>query len=202
MHEFHPAQRTDYSRLCVCCRSSAREPLSNSMLLVSISPICTWEGFLFCLCLSCKYANLDLCVYLWVFVSTHICRNICVLTYGYRNAIAPDYFQFCVETFLCMCRVFFFSSLFWFVRCKKLLLLLYLGAFFWFSLYQWRMILFCSFSKLLPNVVNSGTFEDKFESSNKESGDGGHVHVWHQRVVWLVSNLSENRGSDLLWCLL
>lgn len=28
------------------------------------------------------------------------------------------------------------------------------------------MMLFCSFSKLLPNVVNSWTFEDKFESAS------------------------------------
>lgn len=99
MHEFHPAQRINYSHLCVCCRGSDRAPLSNSVLLVSISPICTWEGFLFCLCLSCKYANLDLCVCLWVFVNIHICRNMCVLTYVYRNAIAPDYFQVFVEIF-------------------------------------------------------------------------------------------------------
>lgn len=32
-------------------------------------------------------------------MSIHIYRNMCVLTYGYRNAIALDYFKFYVETF-------------------------------------------------------------------------------------------------------
>lgn len=32
-------------------------------------------------------------------MSIHICGNMCVLTYSYRNAIAPDSFQFYVKIF-------------------------------------------------------------------------------------------------------
>jgi len=186
MHEFVIlTERWIYRSLCLLLQWKWPLNVQCNFILDQQHPSDVRGGYLLpLLCDPWIYANLDSCAYTCVFVSIHVCKNMCMITFIYKLKIQyiwKHMFSLSVFSYLWGARNRCYLCWIRGVRqiCRRL----------WFS--------FCFvIVTLLPNVVNMNTSEDKLESADdavkvirldpKELLCCGSFSHWEERMFLII----------------